>query len=164
MTRKKVKTESKSEKLEELKNQLARALADYDNLRKRTEAEREILSKFASQRLVVKFLPILDILESAQDHLKDQGLAMAIDQFKNVLREEGIEEINPKKGEDFNPELHEAVESVDGGKHGQIAETILPGWKYSDGPVIRIAKVKVYAEKIEKEKELEKEISRGEYV
>lgn len=158
-----VKDKNKKQ-IEELKDQLARALADYDNLRKRTEAEREIWVKFAAQNIVAKLLPVLDTLESAQNHLKDQGLAIAISQFKDVLREEGVEEVSPEKGDEFNPEIHEAVESIDGGERGRIAEKVLSGWKFKDGPVIRVAKVKVYGEKLEKEKELEKEIARGDYV
>ena len=161
-----VKVENKE--IDLLKNQLARALADYDNLRKRTESEREVWVKFAAQNLLTRLLPVLDILESAQVHLKDQGLAITIGQFKDVLKEEDLEEISPVKGDHFNPKIHEAVESISGGKHGQVAETILSGWKFTDGPVVRISKVKVYAENPpvggKKEEELEKEIARGEYM
>lgn len=150
--------------IEELKNQLARALADYDNLRKRTEAEREVWINFAAQNILAKLLPVLDTLESAQNHLKDQGLAIAISQFKDVLKEEGLEEVSPEKGDEFNPEIHEAVESIDGGEHGRIAEKVLPGWRFKDGPVIRVAKVKVYGEELKKKEELEKEMARGDYV
>lgn len=148
---------------EQLKNQLARALADYDNLRKRTEAEKEVWTKFSAEKVLIKLLPTLDILESAQKHLNDQGLALAISEFKKVLLEEGLVEISPVKNAYFDPKVHEAVESVGGGKKGKISETLLPGWKFEDGKVVRPAKVKVFGEKI-KEKELEKEILRGDYV
>lgn len=154
----------RKDKSEELKAQLARALADYDNLRKRTDSEKGVWVKFASERVLAKLLPTLDILENAQGHLKDQGLGMAILEFKKVLGEEGLAEINPKEGEAFNPEVHEALESVEGGKKGNVAGTVLTGWKFSDGPVIRVAKVKVYAEKSKKKEELEKEVVRGDYV
>ena len=52
---------------------LARALADYDNLSKRVERERQDLGKIASVGLVLKLLPVLDNLESAQVHLKGSG-------------------------------------------------------------------------------------------
>src|SRR3989304_6882580 len=141
-----------------LKNQLARALADYDNLRKRTEDERQLWVKFSTERVLIKLIPVLDMLASAQEHLKDSGLAIAVGEFKKVLSEEGIEEIVPRKGDPFNPQLHEALESVGGGKKGQIAELILTGWKFADGKIIRPAKVKVYGEKSKKEKELEEEV------
>ncbi len=147
-----------------LKNQLARALADYDNLRKRTEAERQLWVDFSGQKLITKFLPVLDTLESAQAHLKDQGLQIAIGEFKKVLEEEGLEEIRPNKKDKFDHNIHEAIESVSGGKKGEIEEVVMTGWRYKDGPVVRVAKVKVYGEKVKKDEELEKELARGEYM
>ncbi len=129
----------------QLKNQLARALADYDNLTRRTETQRMDLIKFAGQSIIVRLLPILDNLESALKHLKDPGLAIAIGEFKKILEEEGLIEIVPKAGEKLDPTLHEAIESVSGeGEHGQIAEVIVPGWKFKDGTIVRVAKVKVF--------------------
>ena len=137
-------------KVDELKNQLARALADYDNLRKRSELEREILLKFSSERIIARIVPLLDSLENAQRHLKDSGLAIIIADFKKVLYDERLEEILPKKGDTFNEELHEAIEACEGGKKGTILELVLPGWKFIDGPVLRHGKVKVYGDKIER--------------
>jgi len=127
-----------------LRNQLARALADYDNLRKRTETEKEILGKTASFKIVLRLLPILDMLEDAQKHLADQGLAIALGEFKKILAEENLEEITVQPEDIFDEQLHEAVEMVDGGSEGMIADMVLSGWKYKDGPVIRHTKVKVY--------------------
>jgi len=123
-----------------LKNQLARALADYDNLRKRTEAEKSVWLEFAKQELLIKLLPVLDTLEKAQKHLKDEGLVMAISQFQNILKEGGIIKI---EGGKFDAKIHEAVDVVKGKEEGKITEVLLTGWKFEDGPVIRPAKVKV---------------------
>jgi molecular chaperone GrpE len=181
MTRKQPKSKSKGRKeeisAEQLKNQLARALADYDNLRKRVETERETWIAFSTERIIIKILPILDALEAAQEHLKNQGLAIVISEFKKVLQEEGITEIRPKVGDEFNHNYHEAVESVKAsgpvGQKGKIAELVLTGWRYkasgpegsdSVGRVIRHAKVKVFAEVTDKEEELEKEMARGDYM
>ena len=131
-------------KQNELKNQLARALADYDNLRKRSEAEKQVWTKFAATEVLVRLLPVLDTLESALVQLKDQGLYLAISDFKKVLADEGLVEIRPKVGEEFNHELQEAVELIVGGKKNTIAAVLLPGWKYTDGQVLRHAKVKVF--------------------
>jgi molecular chaperone GrpE len=138
-----------------LKNQLARVLADYDNLRKRTEEEKALWVKFSTQRVLTTLLSILDNFEFSQKHLNDPGLAIAIGEFKKLLGEEGLEEIVPKEGEDFDHNLHEAVESVEvkePGKEGKVAELLLPGWKFKESEeilpvgrsVIRHAKVKVY--------------------
>ena len=127
----------------QIQAQLARALADYDNLRKRGEAEKEIWVKFSSERILTKLLPILDMLESAQGHLKDSGLAIGLTEFRKILQEEGLEEIKPKPGDAFDHKVHEVVESIEGAKEkkGQIAETVLSGWRFVDGPVIRFAKI-----------------------
>ena len=127
----------------QIQMQLVRALADYDNLRKRGEEEKEIWLKFSTERVLTKLLPILDMLESAQDHLKDGGLAIGLTEFRKILQEEGLEEIKPKPGDAFDHKVHEVVESIEGAKEkkGQIAETVLSGWRFVDGPVIRFAKI-----------------------
>lgn len=137
--------DSKKTEVELLREQLARALADYDNFRKRTEREREELKAFLTGKLVVRFLPVLDQLYEAQKHLKDGGLALTINSFEETLKSEGIERIEPKEGEDFNEELHEAIEVGKNEKlgDGQVIECVLRGWRFSGGNVIRHAKVKV---------------------
>jgi len=135
---------SKIKEVNLLKEQLARALADYDNLRKRAETEKLSWAKFASQGILIKLLPVLDILESANSHLGDKGLEIALAEFKKILGEEGLIEVNPKSGQVFDHSDQEAIESLDGGKKGTVAEVVLPGWKFVDGPVVRVAKVKVF--------------------
>jgi molecular chaperone GrpE len=148
------KSKTKAEKVvneeaELLKAQLVRTLADYDNLVKRVERERSEIQKIISLRLILKLLTVLDGLESAQVHLKDQGLAISIIEFKKILSEEGLTEISPKVGEAFDENLMEAIEVVSGASDNNvsqtdsIAEVVLVGWKFSDGTVVRHAKVKV---------------------
>jgi molecular chaperone GrpE len=135
---------TKPGELEVVKGMLARALADYDNLSKRVERERQDLNKIASVGLIIRLLPILDSLESAQVHLKDQGLAITIGEFKKVLSEEGLTEIKPEVGREFNEEAMEAIEAIEGKDKGKVAEVVLVGWKFEDGTVVRHAKVRVY--------------------
>lgn len=142
----KKKDTSNLELIDGLKSQLSRALADYDNLRKRTEIEKEGWFKYAGIRVVGNLLPILDNLENMQKHLNDQGLAITIIEFKRVLKEEGFSEINPEVGQDFDENKMEAVEVIEGGEMGKIAEVLLPGWMIEDGQVVRHAKVKVFKE------------------
>lgn len=130
-----------------LKSQLVRALADYDNLRKRTEEEKTTWIKFATQKFLLNLLPVVDNFENAQNHLKDSGLAIAIGQLKDLIKQEGLSEIRPKEGDNFDENLHEAIDIVeDNEKAGKIFETITPGWRFIDGQVLVHAKVKVYKE------------------
>lgn len=144
--------EGQKKEIEVLKNQLVRALADYDNLAKRVEREREDYAKLANARLVIRLLPIYDMLEGAQAHLKDSGLEITINEFTTVLKDEGFEKIDAKPGDEFDEEIHEAVELDEGeneekgeatGPEGKITKVILTGWKFSDGSIVRPAKVKV---------------------
>jgi molecular chaperone GrpE len=140
----KVKSEeSVNEEAELLKAQLLRTLADYDNLVKRVEKEREVLGKVASIGVITKLLPVLDNIENAQNHLQDPGLAICVGEFKKVFNEEGLIEISPKVGDKFDENTMEAVEVVAGKEDNIISELVLGGWKFSDGQVIRHAKVKV---------------------
>ena len=129
--------------LEVVKGMLARALADYDNLNKRVERERRDLEKIASLGILARLLPVLDNLESAQKHLQDPGLAISIGEFKKVLSEEGLNEIVPAAGDEFDENTMEAIEVTAGERDNIISELVLPGWKFTDGQVVRHAKVKV---------------------
>lgn len=131
-------------KLKICEEQLARALADYDNLVKRIDREKNELEFRLNLRLILKILPVVDGLRQAQVHLKDPGLAIMLTELENILKDEGIEEIKLKKGGTFNPEFCEAVEVVEkAGEDNKIVEVLLSGWKYASGLVIRHAKVKV---------------------
>lgn len=146
--RRKIK-KKENDKSVNLERQLARALADYDNLRKRVEREREDFGRLAKATLVARLLPVYDMLEGANAHLEDSGLAITIEEFIKVLKEEGVGKIETKTGDKFDEELHEVIEVVDKGgkgkkKDGKISEVILTGWKLVDGPIIRPSKVKVF--------------------
>ena len=135
----------KGQELDDLKSQLVRALADYDNLRKRVEKEREDFRRNLSVSIILRLIPVMDNLEEAQKHLKDSGIAITIKGFEDVLREEGIQRINISVGDSFDEKLHEVTEVVDSDKKdGIIANEVVSGWKFEDGAVIRHAKVKVY--------------------
>jgi molecular chaperone GrpE len=147
MANKKVKPaeEKVHKELETVKGMLARALADYDNLSKRVDRERQDLGKMVSVGVIVKLLPVLDNLERAQKHLKDSGLAIAIGEFINVLKDEGLIEIDPNVGEEFDEKIMEAVERVPSVEEGiTVKEVLMKGWKFGDGKIVRHAKVVVY--------------------
>lgn len=133
-----------SAETEELKNRLARALADYDNLVKRLAREKDEITIRANKNLLEDLLPVLDNLERAQSHLKDQGLAMGLNSFQQVLTRYGVNEIKVEQNADFDALLHEAIDSRTGGEAGKVAEILVKGFVWRDGSVIRPAKVIVY--------------------
>jgi molecular chaperone GrpE len=150
VTNEKNELEVKQQEIDNLKNQLVRALADYQNQNKRFQEERQQIFTAASQNVLENLIPVLDILEKAQEHVQDQGLELAIGQFKKVLTDEGLEEIIPEVHNPFDHEVMEVVESViasDESKERTVAEVVLNGWKFRDGKVVRFAKVKVFGEK-----------------
>lgn len=135
--------------IEELTNRWKRAVADYQNLEKRYEREKEDFVKFANANLILKLLNVLHHLEEALIHLKDQGLQMVVNEFKQILKDEGVEEIGCQ-GEQFNPQLMEAVESVAGEEENRVVEVIKKGYLLK-GKVLIPAKVKVARKEVKNE-------------
>ena len=124
----------------ELHQKYIRALADYQNLAKRVEREKELFVKFANSVLILRMLPVLDNLERAQEHLKDEGIDLVIKQFKEALSSEGVNEVEGI-GSEFNPEIHEAIAHGEG-EEGKVIEVFEKGYKLGD-KIIRPAKVRV---------------------
>ena len=123
-----------------IKNQLKRALADYQNLKRRVEKDKYEYVKFATSAIIDKLLSVLDDLEKASKHLKDQGLKLAINQFKSILELEGVKEIK-NLNKQFDPQTSDCVELVKGEKN-KIIEIIKKGYTLH-GKVLRPAQVKV---------------------
>lgn len=135
---------NEAKEVEHLKGQLVRALADYDNLRKRVEAEKASWEKIAASKVVLRLLPLFDMLLDAQKHLKDAGLEIVIGEFRKSMYDLGVEEIRVGVGDEFDPLTQEVVEMVAGGKENTVAEVVQTGWKIvGESFIIRPAKVKV---------------------
>lgn len=120
-----------------------RALADYQNLTKRIEADKKEFVKLSSLNLISKLLPTLDTLKLAAIHSQDPGVKMAVKQFQEALFAEGLVEISPQVGDLFDPFLHECVEVIAGDLENTLAQVVSTGYKIDDY-VIRPARVKVF--------------------
>ncbi|MBI4036452.1 nucleotide exchange factor GrpE [Candidatus Daviesbacteria bacterium] len=137
----------KDTKVEELENQLKRAVADYHNLEKRVSEGRSELTNFVGAELIKRLLPVLDHLERALSSASElekesgwfKGVELAVKEFEQVLQSEGLEEI-PADGV-FNPSLHEAVDTRDG-ENNMILEVVKKGYNLN-GKVLRPAQVVV---------------------
>lgn len=114
------------QKVLELEGNYKRAFADYQNLQRRTQEQKIEIIKSASKDLVLKILPILDILILATKHFKDKSLELIISQFLKVLEEEGITKIKTVD-EKFDPNTMECV-TTKTGEDGKVLEEVRFGF------------------------------------
>ena len=142
--------DSSGEDQEFLLQQLQRARADLENFRRRTIEERAVLRKRTISDVFRTFLPVLDGLCAALkvdssepegvDGVRD-GLKLISGKMDMILSELGIEEV-ATVGEDFDPEIHEAMLKVDqpDARNGEIVGEIEKGYRCGDH-LIRAARV-----------------------
>ena len=136
------------EKFKDMNDKYLRTLAEYDNYRKRTIKEKESIYPEAKATVIEKFLPIIDNFQRAIDSAENKdafydGVVMLKKQMDETLSALGVEEIKAV-GEEFNPELHNAVMHVEDEEAGEnvIVEEFQKGYKIGDR-VIRHSMVKV---------------------
>lgn len=134
-----IKKDAKKE-VENLENQLKKALADYQNLEKRVAEKKANWIKLANKELLLRLLPAIDNLMLAEKHTNDQGVVLSIGQLLKAFENEGIKKIETI-GKEFNPEIMECVQTVEG-EENIVTEEIKPGYKLYD-EVIRPAQVAV---------------------
>jgi len=96
--------------------QYLRTLADMENLRKRTQREKEDLAKFANENILREILPVVDNLERAVEHAEEsescdglfEGVQMTLTQFSQLLEKFGVEPVDAV-GQPFDPAYHQAM-------------------------------------------------------
>ncbi len=128
-----------------------RAKADYLNLKRQSEKEKEELAKFANAALIIELLPIYDNMKRALSHVPDgddgkdwvKGIFHTIKQFKQLFESLGIEEIKTV-GKPFDHELHHAIgkEKRDGVRSGTVIEEMKTGFTMH-GKLVEAAQVRV---------------------
>ena len=135
--------------LETSKDQFLRLSAEYDNYRKRTTKEKENIYQDAKADTIKEFLAVYDNLERAaaaeggEDSPHKKGLDLIFNQFKELLKKLGVEEIEAK-GQPFDPEKMNAVMHIDDEAYGEneVAQVFQAGFQMGD-KVIRYAIVQV---------------------
>ncbi len=127
-------------KLESADDSYKRALADYQNLQKRVSDERRDLILAANRDLLLRILSVLDTLVLANKHDESEGLKVAIKQFEDILKSEGVTKVETK-GLEFDPQFMEAV-AIDSGEENKVLEEMRSGFMLND-KVLRPAQVKV---------------------
>ena len=125
----------KQEELDDITDRYKRILAEFENFKKRSGKERESLYNMILADIVSSILPILDNLENAakaesKDEEYKKGIELVLKQFQDTLKSKGVEEIKTV-GETFDPELHEAVSSVQDDTKGEkeIVQEYRKGYK-----------------------------------
>jgi len=125
-----------------------RAAADYQNLKRRAEKEREEYGRLATASLIINILPLLDDLERALRSVDMRlagltwvdGIGLIYRKFQAVLEAAGVSEIKAE-GETFDPNVHEAVMYGEG-EEGKVVAEIQKGYRLGDR-VVRPAMVVV---------------------
>lgn len=145
-------SKSEATQVEDLRDQLMRLAADYDNYRKRSKREIEIAGQRAQRDTLRPFLSVLDNLERALEFgdSKDlepvvEGVRMVAQQFVRVLNKQGVEAF-PSVGTRFDPKRHDAVSRIATDDHpeGIVLHELEKGYVFRD-ELLRPAKVVVTA-------------------
>ena len=126
-----------------------RTQADFENYRKRAVKEAAAAGERARGGLVRELLPVVDNLERAlasaadgEQHLAE-GVRLVYSELLGVLERNGVEQFDPR-GEQFNPEVHEALStrSEEGADSGIVLDTVEKGYRLNEA-VLRPARVVV---------------------
>lgn len=127
--------------LAERTEDLQRVSAEYANYRRRTEREREATITSAKASVMTQLLPILDDLDLARQHgdLEEGPLKTFGDKLVSTLNGQKLEPFG-QEGEDFDPEVHEAVQDLSSGDHKIVGTVLRKGYAVGDR-VIRSAMV-----------------------
>jgi molecular chaperone GrpE len=142
---------AKTQEIERLQDRLLRLQAEFDNYKKRMAREKAEFLKFATEGLLLEFLPILDSLErgvasaraeAAPTALVD-GIDMIVRLFRSTLEKAGVKSMDAV-GQPFDPSLHQAIAQVDSadGRENMVVEEVQKGYLL-EGRVLRAAMVKV---------------------
>jgi len=138
---------------EQLRDQLLRKIAEFENYKRRTENESANFIKYAGEAVITRLLPVYDDLSRSLDHADSKnseslrkGIELVYEKFSRILKEIGVERIDAK-GKEFDVDYHEALmqREAQGVPPHTVIEEIEPGYVYKD-KVIRHSKVIVSQE------------------
>ncbi len=132
---------------EEYKTGWQRERADFLNFKKQQENIIQEKKELEKREIILSILPVLDNLEKGLKSKKNQddfykGVELIYSQFKEILKKLGVEEIETAIGDDFNPEVHEAISLAESKEKNKIVEVVEKGY-WLNKKVLRPAKVKV---------------------
>jgi molecular chaperone GrpE len=142
---------AKADERDAFNDKYVRAHAEFENVRKRLEKEKNDFLKYANESLIFEFLPIIDNLEMAEKHIKEakdfnsvrEGVDMIQLQIQKFLKDIGLDRIKTV-GEKFDPHVHEPIETEESKDKddGLIVAELKPGYRFN-GKLLRPASVKI---------------------
>jgi molecular chaperone GrpE len=128
-----------------------RAMADAENIKKRAAKEKEDWIKYANENLIKSILPVIDNLEKAITHSRDEssldalreGVELTLKGLKDSLGRSGVEEVEAE-GASFDPRFHEAVYEAEhqDAAPGTVIQELQKGYTFN-GRLLRPAMVVV---------------------
>lgn len=143
-------------------NKYYQELADVQNLRKEIQRDNQSLLEYRAMPFIEKLVPFMNSMDMAfKSEPKDpavkswiDGIHMAYKQLWQVMAEEGLTEIDPKLGDEFDPAWMQSMQTVDGEKDDAVAQVFMKGYKLKNR-LVSPAMV-VVTKKVEKKPEDEK--------
>ena len=145
------KQDALKEKIDELEDKVKRQMAEFDNFRKRTEKEKTAMFETGARSVIEKILPVVDNFERGFSSIPEEekgtsfaaGMEMVYKQLMTELEKMDVKPI-PAVGEEFDPNLHNAVMQVESEEYetGVIAQELQKGYSYR-GTVVRHSMVAV---------------------
>ena len=141
------KTAELEAQLKDEQDRSLRVMAEYDNFRRRSKAEKDSVYSDAYADAILEILPIIDNLERAEAYGSSEdvntGVAMILNAAREALKKMGVEEI-AAEGCEFDPNVHNAVMHIDDDNLGEnvIAQVLQKGYRRGDR-IIRYAMVQV---------------------
>jgi molecular chaperone GrpE len=129
-----------------------RLYAEFENYKKRVQKDKEELLKYANEKIIQELLPVIDNLESALEHSKNnategivQGVENTLKELLRVLRKCGLNPIEAM-GRDFDPSIHHAlsVEEREDMEENKVTEVFRKGYMFRDkvirAPLVGVSK------------------------
>ena len=160
--------EEAEKRAEECLRQLKYLRADFENFKKRVERDKKEFADYVISNFATSLITVVEDLERAIEHAHLiaagtsqtsqqsaenavgpllKGVEMTLNRIKELMRSEGIEEMNVKKGDKFDPFRHEVVAREESDEpEGTILEVLRKGYVYK-GKILRPAAVKTAAKK-----------------
>jgi molecular chaperone GrpE len=138
------KKDKQQEKIDELEDRVKRQMAEFENFRKRSEKEKTAMFETGAKSVVEKILPVVDNFERGLAGLSEEDLKTPFAEGMNMVYKQLITELEKLEvkpieavGQEFNPELHNAVMQVESDEYetGIIAQELQKGYMYRDSVV-----------------------------